>query len=267
MEIEAISLEELTAVTLELNSRITSDISFEIKSERNRLEEWFEDLLPPNSSGLLYRVEKGANTFCVKGIPSRNLRQDYNAIMDGDSELCARLKIAIAGDFDDLFFFPVEDYYYAEQIKKEFFNRRFPIAEDLLCNLSDPGISWWLDYSERHLAIYFNSHGVDRQEKLIRLGPIGDVGKLHRLFNKNIDLLCRLFDASEFVCTEKYLSITVRRGDDCFFNPLLSIFFKGEYSLSEDIFRLGEYSPSLHSYFYELATGRKFWLELISIVS
>ncbi len=260
------SLEELTAATLELNSRITSDASFDIKSGRKKLEEWFEDSLPPVAPGLLYRVEKGANTFCIKGVVSDNLRKDYKRLLAGNVELIGRLKIENPDDLNDLFFFQVDDFYYADQIRKDLFNRRFPTEEDVLCNLSDPGISWWLDYSNRHIAVYFNSHGINRQQKFTQLGPIGNMEKLCRLFNENMELVCRLFDVSEFVCTEKCLSIIVRKENDYFFNPLVQIFLNGEYSLVEDIFQLSHYSPTLHSYLYELSLKRKFWLIVESFI-
>ena len=259
--------DELTQATLELNEKITSNENFEIKSSRSSLDDWIEDTLAPSSPGILFKVECGISTFCIKGVTTENLLESYSTLLDFDEELSSTLKIETEEELSQVLFFPVDDIYYAELIKKEILNRRFPIKEDQLFNISDPGFSWWFDFSDEHISVYFSSHGIDREKEFLRLGPIGNGDILCKAFNNNMDILCKLFDISEFVCTDKNLSIIVRQPDDYFFLPLKDVFINGHYDPYEDVFGMSKYSPELHSLFIEFANKRRFWIVVENFIN
>src|SRR5690606_8120341 len=91
-------------------------------------------------------------------------------------------------DIDEkLKFFMVEDVSQAEIIHDQIHNRRFPIHEEMICNLSDPGFSWWLTKKNKGFQISFTMSVADDQT--IKLGPLGDRELAIRNFQQFEDLV------------------------------------------------------------------------------
>ena len=69
-------------------------------------------------------------------------------------------------NLDSVLFIEMKDSYRAQLIADLYHGKRFPIREEWLCNLSDPGFSWWLIINDDgSLTIRFQSYGIDDSSK------------------------------------------------------------------------------------------------------
>src|SRR5690606_32746346 len=179
----------------------------------------------PQGPGLIYRVVMGGSTFSLRGIACDNIKEVADEIMEGDRELQKALKIE---DEDyELHHFRCDFVEQGEIIMDQLFNRRFPLYEDMLCNLSDPGYSWWMEPTTDSLVIHFKSHSIEREKNLIKLGPIGDYALAHRRFSELGKVLRKLFPVREFNCDERRLIIKPVEASDKNFKALYELFSRG----------------------------------------
>lgn len=241
---------------------------FENENDQNYIEQQTEPTLSNIVPGLIYRIDQGQNTFCLRAIVSKNIEGDFARISRpeelDDEELenvLGHLRIQDLNDFQSVFCYQTENLEMAEIIFDTLANRRFPYHEDMLCNLSDPGLSWWMNIGQDNFQIHFKSYGIERAEKLIRLGPVGDPQMAYKYFSQFYSILSELFPISEWVCSEKMISIATPKANTCF-SELRDIFWQGKAPnfIPPELIKADKRSVIL--YFKELATIRSFWMQL-----
>jgi hypothetical protein len=129
----------------------------------------------PDGPGIIYHIQKSTSIFVIRTFVSPSIKSDYVTILDRpedypslrlteieEGELASKLKFFIVDTTDE-----------AEMIHDQLHNRRFPIFEESICNLSDPGFSWWLTKKPDGFQISFTM-SVANDEMTIKLGPLGD---------------------------------------------------------------------------------------------
>lgn len=250
MDSFTIDFGQLTQETMVLSSLDDFD-----SQEDNQVDE----IVYPHSTGILYRIEKGRATFSVRGIPVLNISKAMDSLVGEDALFWDKLRIKNTDDLCEVQFFETDSFENSEVIKEEMIGRRFPYHEDLICNLTDPGFSWWGDFSKNIFHIYFKSHSVDRTDRLIRIGPIGDRLIIGQRFQSLMVRLEQKLELSEFSATDKQLSVGVDE-EHQLYTDLKNIFLLGEFS-----FQLGEFFKNDKTTFFflqELAVLRSFWLAL-----
>ncbi len=155
----------------------------------------------------------------------------------------------------------------AEIIHDQLHNRRFPVNEELLCNLSDPGFSWWLTKKDKSFQISFNM-SVSEDQNTVKLGPLGDR-----------ELAIRIFQSFEGLVTSAGIEMNIQ-------NELNRVQFTDceEFLLEElkDVFEFGVITETLKDlfkilarkiknssslqetwfYLHELAAMRRFWIQI-----
>lgn len=265
-----VSLDLLLQETLALGSLFSVN-SVEASEKNNQVHS------PPlqKSSGLIYKIENGLNTFCIRGFPSENIKDDFYSLKNVTSEKNTLLKLNPCDDFSGIYFFETKDIFQAEYVCEQIINRRFPHREDALCNVSDPGFSWWMETKEseinsireERLAIYFRSHGINRAEKYIQLGPIGDPGIAMLRMNQAKNLLRSSFPISEFSCDDLGFTLATQKPDHLSFINFKNIFSLGRNETMVEDFPDNSLGKTLYYYFQELAAVRKFWIEVKSKLS
>ena len=223
-------------------------------------------LLPiyTKSPGIIYKIDNNQSTFCVRGFTSINIRQSFEELKKSDSAKRIILKLNPNDDFQALSFFPTESFELAEAIRDQVINRRFPHQEDAVCNISDPGFSWWMNVESDRFEIFFRSHGINRAEKYIQLGPIGDPSVVALRMNQARSLLRSSFPISEFSCDDKSFTVASSKPDHSSFVSFRNIFLEGVNHTEIDNFPDNSLGRSLFYYFHELAIVRKFWIEVKS---
>ena len=195
-------------------------------------EEESEEELPcdPAVPRVLFDVEVGKGTFCLKG-------RACSGEQDGaEREFFATSRVELA-----------------EVIVDQLFHRRFPLAEDALCNISDPGSSWWMTQQEARLDIFWGGH-YSEEEKL-NLGPVGDAAVAYAFFKKGESHLRRLLPLEELSLSEKGLSLSVLDPRHAIYQQFCDIFAQGEEPVHPSFG-----TSSLSLYFEELAVVRRFWI-------
>lgn len=241
-----------------------------------QLEEEEKEVLPekneysfPEEAGLIYHVQKTTSVFVIRTFVSQNIRKDYLSIMEAP-ENYPSLRL-LEGGVDNisskLKFFLVEDSSQAEIIHDQLHNRRFPIHEELICNISDPGFSWWLTKKNRSFQLAFTM-SVASERETIKLGPLGDR-----------ELSLRFFKDFESLVTAAGIQMNIQNETnrvqftDCeefILEELKDVFEFGVVSdTMKDLFKiLARKSISLakleSTWFFlqEIAAMRRFWVQI-----
>jgi hypothetical protein len=210
----------------------------------------------PIASGLIYRIDDAGSTYCIRAIATQNIEEEFSHI--------DRVTLKIADDFplESLSYFELPTIEQAEAVIQQLCNRRYPKLEDSLCNISDPGFSWWMDQRPERFEIFYRSHGINRAEKYIQLGPIGDQKMAEFRMGQIQTLLRSSFPLSEFSNTNKGFAVGTNKPEHLGFKSFKDIFLKGENQTSLENFPDNAHGRTLYFYFHELAAIRKFWIEV-----
>lgn len=217
----------------------------------------------PQGPGLIYRVIMGGSTFSLRGIPCENIAEVIGEIDNGSTEYLRQLKIESNDEEVEIFHFKCDFIEQAEIIQDQLFNRRFPLYEDVVCNISDPGYSWWMEPGSEHLTVYFKAQSVEREKNLIKLGPVGDYALAHRRFSELGKVLKNLFPVRDFSCDERRLIIKPVDTKNPNFEAVHGIFAKGRAPTALPGFGPEEFGRTLFFYLSELACVRSFWMDLV----
>lgn len=220
----------------------------------------------PSTAGILYHIQKTKGVFVLRLMKSTDLRSDYTEVTQNPDKYPS-LRLINGNEVITPKFFMMDNFLQAEIICDQLHNRRFPVQEELMCNISDPGFSWWLKPRTAGFQICFSmSLGMD--ESCIKLGPLGD----QQLAVKN-------FRKLEHLITSAGLSLDVANevGRVSFSDP--GAFLSEEL---KDLFELGLVGEGLiglfkllasrlknHQdlesawlYLQELASVRRFWIQV-----
>jgi hypothetical protein len=140
--------------------------------------------LPPQGAGVFYRIQKNAGTFVVRVLPSEDLRLDFEKISIAPEDYPKLRLVSEEGThLEELRFFECDGYDLACNIEQELANKRFPLFEENVINVSDPGYSWWMSESEGEISIYFKLSRTVDLDSLEKIGPLGDPKLAIKRFN------------------------------------------------------------------------------------
>lgn len=222
----------------------------------------------PECSGVLYHIQKSTSVFVIRTFISENIRRDLLQIKARPEDYPS-LRL-LENNTDDVLsrlkFFMVEDLSQAEIIHDQLHNRRFPIHEEMMCNLSDPGFSWWLTKKDQGFQLSFTLSVTD--EYSIKIGPLGDR-----------ELAVKNFQALESLVTSAGIGMNIENETnrvqftDCeefLLEELKDIFEFGVVTETlKDLFKLLSRKSQDHmaletTWFYlnELAAMRRFWIQI-----
>lgn len=249
------------------------DDDYLLKCEDNAEEftQVFTDVdIYPLGPGVIYKIDNSHSTFCVRGISVANINEGFSELLNIDSSKRSILKIVNQTDFESICFFETTTFELAEVLREQIINRRFPHQEDAVCNISDPGFSWWMNVSDfentedrlGRFEIFFRSHGINRADKYIQLGPIGDGSVAALRLNQARTLLRSSFPISEFSCDDKSFSVASLKPDHLGFISFKNIFLQGVNNTKLENFPDNSLGRTLFYYFHELSIVRKFWIEV-----
>lgn len=230
----------------------------------NKIEEGL-----PREAGILYHLQKSSSIFVIRTMVSQNIRDDYYKICERPEDYPS-LRLVEEGSISincRLRFFTVDSGDQAEIIHDQLNNRRFPIFEETMCNLSDPGFSWWLTKKDNSFQVAFNL-SVSLKEETVKLGPLGD----HHLAVTNFQNLSRLISDSGLHLDLQSEANRVQFADA---DPLISEELQDLFEFGvvgegmTDIFKLLARRNKDHSaietawfYLQELAAIRRFWIQI-----
>ena len=223
----------------------------------------------PAEPGILYHLQKTSSLFVIRTLVSQNIRDDYYKISERP-ENYPSLRLLDGGNENSekkLRFFILENHLQAEIIHDQISNRRFPVNEEMMCNLSDPGFSWWLTKKSNGFQISFTL-SVGPSDDTVKLGPVGD----HQL-------ALRSFQQMENLMQEAGLHLNIQNevnrvqfneGEDFLLEELKDLFEFGVLGEGmTNLFKLLARRISDHSqletlwlYLQEIAAMRQFWIQI-----
>lgn len=213
----------------------------------------------PQNPGVLYRLEFGVSTFSIRGFACENIAQSYEKFLS-HSEVereCLRWKQGDEVRSIKHFTLPFKEW--GEVISDQLIGKRFPYFEEKICNLSDPGLSWWMEKLENGVHLFFGVRRSKRDAKTINLGPIGDACIAIKRFRDAKDLFTEVFDLKEFACTDNSVTLVSSSEENSFFQNFQRIFEKGEFS--KDLESVINHR-TLYYYLNEISQMRAFWINV-----
>lgn len=223
----------------------------------------------PDEPGLLYHIQKSTSVFVIRTLVSKNIREDYFRILEEPVNYPS-LRL-LEGGIDTigqrLRFFVVGDHSQAEIIHDQLCNRRFPMNEEMICNLSDPGFSWWLSPKTLGFQLAFTL-SVGLGDGVLKLGPLGD----QQLALRNFQKLQQLISSTGLSLNiqNEVNKVQFNDGDEFLIEELKDLFEFGVLNEGlKKIFKLIAQKVKDHSdletiwfYLQEVAALRRFWIQV-----
>lgn len=228
-----------------------------------------EDRLP-ESAGLLYHIQKTTSLFVIRTFVSQNIRQDYESILAAPENYPSLRLMEIESAEEmatTLRYFVVENPCHAELIHSYVNNRRFPRFEESVCNISDPGFSWWMVKKENRFQVALTL-SLSVESGMVKLGPLGDHQLALRRMSEFESMLVDVGLAMNFQLETNRFSVDGAE-DDVLMDDLRDLFEFGVIGNDlENLFRLlaiklpNDPRPeTTWFYFEELAAMRRFWIQ------
>jgi hypothetical protein len=228
----------------------------------------FRHPLLPETPGVLYHLQEGASMFVARTLPVDDLALAHARVLANPEEYPTLRLLEDGGDpAERLRWFSTSTMGVAEHLHERVGQRRFPKREEELCNLSDPGFSWWLE----RRAGAFSLHAKMNQLKgaIVRLGPLHDVHVATARWLELGRLLAYLPLAVEVgTGTARFNMSSVEA--PWLVDEFARAFLEGEVGEGlRDVFRVlakrGAPAAALESAWFfleEAAAVRRFWLQL-----
>lgn len=232
--------------------------------------------LPDEVPGILYYLQKKASTFVIRIHPTNNLSETRKSIL-ANPEDYPSLRL-LSGDDDrsleeKLDFHECDNLQLAQAIKHQLANKRFPLHEERIINVSDPGDNWWVKADGERLAIYFKLCRTESMDSLIKAGPLGERDGAMDFFNKLYGYFSLIFPVKDFSSAHGQFFLSCEHEAHPLFQELVKVFTEGEIGngLWEKLrdLEFGAKSPEVLSsikranyFLMEVAAMRSFWVEI-----
>lgn len=230
--------------------------------------------LPLQAPGVFYHLEKKASTFVVRILDSYDLSLDYPKILKAP-ENYPSLRLVGDDNFnvkEHLQFFECDLLELARGIKAELANKRFPIFEERVFNVSDPGDSWWVKADSDEIKIFFKLSRTESIDSLVKLGPLGDTKRATEVFNQLYGYFKMIFPVKDYSSAHGQFSIKSEENHPMF-KSFCRILTEGDSG-----FEFWEYLRNLEArsldkpyldslkeanlFLMELANLRRFWMKI-----
>jgi hypothetical protein len=229
-------------------------------------------IMPDQVPGVIYNIEQNTSTFVLRILATNNLSLTYQDILKNPDRYA---NLRIEDDPSVIRFFECDSEVLAHNLKKELGNKRFPLYEENIFNVSDPGDSWWMSLEDSKLKIFFKLARTESLHRLIKLGPLGDVLDATEMFNKLQGYFQLLFPLSQYAGAHGQLIIEPQNVNHLMYQALVKIFKEGEidsefWELMLSLERKAPNALVLESvqkanlFILQIANIRRFWVEISS---
>jgi hypothetical protein len=220
----------------------------------------------PAAPGILYHLQRSSSVFVIRTLVSENIRESFQKVIERPEDYPS-LRLTQEEGTSKLRYFVSEDLSQAEIIHDQLNNRRFPVYEEYMCNLSDPGFSWWLSKKEGLFQVSFNM-AVNGAHGTVKLGPLGD----QQLAGKTFLMLSQLLqDAGlEFEIQNEQSRLQFTQGESVLMEEFQDLFEFGVVgdtitNLFKFLARKVNNNTDLETMWYylqELSHVRRFWIQV-----
>lgn len=232
-----------------------------------------EEDLPDEVPGFLFHLQKKASTFVIRIHPTENLKVDYqNVLKHPDLFPALRLNESEEEVRDVLEYYECDRFQVAKTIKSVLGNKRLPLFEEHVFNISDPGDSWWLKIDQDRVTVLFKLSHTENMNNLVKLGPIGDPTRSMEVLKQLYGYFKMIFPVGDYACAHGQWTLTCTEPGNAYFHHFKLLLENGETSHDfwEYLRRLEfeaaqEQKPYLESlqkanyFLMELSCIRNFW--------
>lgn len=251
-----------------LVSETLKDVENKQEQKPNLLSTFFSNNkaknLPDEVPGLFFNLQKKASTFVIRIYPSENLRDDYKSILK-HPDLYPSLRLEEDGTDQsrELQYFECDNISTAITIKKQFGNKRFPLFEENIFNVSDPSDNWWISLDDNKLNIFFKLSQTNSLRNLTKIGPLGESQKSLETFSQLYGYFKMLFPVEDYSSAHGQFSMSISSDNNLIFKLFQDLLLNGE--TDNDFW---EYLRSLEqnsvdkSYYDSLKKANFFMMEL-----
>lgn len=249
------------------------DISFLVQETLKEAVKYskidFESEIPEGCSGILFHVEKKSSTFVIRAKTCDDLAHDYKIASEDPN----RFPVLRLEKESQLSFFPCDNLQLAELIKTRFANKRFPMFEENILNVSDPGDSWWMDTHDKGIRINLKLSRTNNIDQLVKLGPLGDAEDSGKTFSELRGYFQMLFPLGDFSSNSNHFEMCAENKNHPAFLGFKELLLSGEASYEfweqlrslESRYADSKFSESLkeaNHFIVELSQLRSFWIEV-----
>lgn len=253
-------MEYLVQETFRLNQMLHTGEAHTFKFESGKI---------PHGPGILYHLQNSGPVFVIRTFVSQDVARDHALALEHPEEYPSLKLLADGGvPQERLQWFTTETLNQAEHVHSRMGQRRFPRREEDVCNLSDPGFSWWLENQAAGFTVYGKMNWV--REGLTRLGPVHDVNLAGARWIELATALTALPVPVDVSNEVSRFQMSAAQEHSWLIEEFRRVFTVGEVSdeLRDMFIILGKRGASashLESCWFflqEVAAARKFWLQI-----
>lgn len=257
------------------------DLSFLVKQTfKDQSQDWIEEdeegwepeadvPSAPAKPGLFFHVDFHGGTFVIRSLLSDDLSVDIEKIKAAPEDY-PTLRLLNEGRvrWHKLNYFPCEYREEAEVLHQRLGMRRFPLKEEAVCNISDPGFNFWFEKNPQGFTLHPKIKNLAPHSK--RIGPLLDAKISLRRWSELAQVFGELPVAVEF--RQEGGSLCFQTEEAWLSEAFEKIFLMGEFSseLSEVFKLLAKRTKELSVlettwyFLQEAALARRFWMKVES---
>ena len=214
------------------------------------------------SPGIIFYLNINSDTFCLRALASGNIKETLESLKVQDEDISNLLRINWDIFDQELLTFSTSSFAEAEILVDNLANRRLPIREEAVCNLSDLGVSWWMESSDRKIKIFFQNYRVGPTSNFIRLGPLGESIIAMKRFKRMIEIFKENNCLKMSSLTDQSLEMDFDLSRKELYEEMYRFFFEGVSLSHNSIFLKNGKDETLRLYLNELSLTRRLWLQI-----
>lgn len=233
--------------------------------------------MPMDCAGLIYSIKKTTSLFVLRICACEDIDVEFEKILMQPEQYPDLRLSEVENIRENLHFFPCDSYELAQKLKKQFANKRFPLFEEFILNVSDPGDSWWLSTNENSFRINFKLSHTNEIQELTKLGPLGDSFNCARIFGELAGYFQMLFPVVDSSSTSSEFRINCSHSHHPLFNSFIELLETGETSFDfweslravEVKYQDSEFISSIkeaNQFIMELSQKRAFWIQATELI-
>lgn len=235
------------------------DISFLVSETFKTVENTgAERARVPETSGILYSLAENESTFVIRGICSRNLKEDHEHLIERKHHETLRVD---EDSRKDIFWFETDFWERSEMILELAGQKRFLKENERLSNLSDPHLYWSLTIEPEAIKIDLSGRKKHHSNSI----PLGYIGEVSIGIKRFSEILGRDFknDVIDIRESETNLDLYNKLKDLIQYQNYDQAWFHDYFLIKFD----AQKAESLELYLGELQTMLKFWKKILNQVS
>lgn len=211
----------------------------------------------PNGPGFYYFIDRSHAGFSIHTRVCDNLKEAHTEVLNN-----------FYGEQDDqeLYFFETEYLELAEILADFLSEKRFPLDDDILSNISDPSNGWYLYADDHRFELYFNYPMGRKYSEIIKVGPLSDLHLAQLRFKASKQVLGELFPLADFQCDGRSFSLSTAEPNHLNFDRFKRLFIDGNDPSEFYTYLEGKIDRTFYFHFKEMAAMRRFWIALNKIL-